>query len=55
MASTCFQQKRNPFPSTAPSDSEDGDLPSFEEIIARARRAQKKPAIDDAHYDVVVS
>jgi hypothetical protein len=40
------------------SDSEDDDLPSVEKIIARARRAQKKPAIDlngDADHDVVVS
>jgi hypothetical protein len=57
MASTYFQQERNCFPSTAPSDSEDDDLPSVEEIIARARRAQKKkPAIDlTGDDDVVVS
>jgi hypothetical protein len=59
MASTCFQQKRNSFPSAAPSDSEDDDLPSVKEIIARAGRAQKRPAIDltgdDADHDVVVS
>jgi hypothetical protein len=59
MASTCFQQKRNSFPSAPPSDSEDDDLPSVEEIIARAGRAQKNPAInltgDDADHDVVVS
>jgi hypothetical protein len=46
MASSCFQQKRHSFASAAPSDSEDGDLPSVEEIIARAWRAPKKAAID---------
>ena len=46
MASTCFQQKKDSFSSTASSDFEDDDLPSVEEIIARARRAQKNPAID---------
>jgi hypothetical protein len=59
MASTCFQQMRDSFPSTAPSDFENDDLPSVGEIIARARRAQKNPAIDltgdDADDDVVVS
>jgi len=59
MASTCFRPKRNSFPSAAPSDSEDDDLPSVEEIIARAGRAPKNPAIDltgdDADDDVVVS
>jgi hypothetical protein len=46
MASSCFQQKRHSFASAAPSDSEDGDVPSVEEIIARAWRAPKKAAID---------
>jgi hypothetical protein len=57
MASMYFQQKRITFPSTPLSDSEDDDLPSVEEIIARAGRAQ--PAIDltddGADDDVVVS
>jgi hypothetical protein len=34
MASMCFQQKRDPFPSTPLSDSEDDDLPSVKKIIA---------------------
>jgi len=59
MASMCFHLRRNSFPSAAPSDSEDHDLPSVEEIIARALGAPKKPAIDltgdDADDNVVVS
>jgi hypothetical protein len=60
MASTCFQQKRNSVPSTPLSDSaSDDDLPSVKKIIARAGRAQKKPAIDltgdNADHDFVVS
>jgi hypothetical protein len=47
------------FPSAAPSDSEDDDLPSVEEIIVRAGRAPKRPAVDltgdNADYDVAVS
>jgi hypothetical protein len=52
--------KEELFPSAPPSDSEDDDLPSVKEIIARAGRTpKKKPAIDltgnDADDDVVVS
>jgi hypothetical protein len=34
MASMCFQQKRDSFPSAPLSDSEDDDLPSIKKIIA---------------------
>ena len=60
MVSTYFQQKRNSVPSAPLSDSaSDDDLPSVKKIIARAGRAQKKPAIDlisnNTDQDVVVS
>jgi hypothetical protein len=35
MASMCFQQEKNCFPSEPLSDSEDDDLPSVEEITSR--------------------
>ena len=57
MASMYFQQERNSFSPAPPSDSEDDDLPSVKEIIARAGRAQ--PAIDltgdDADHDIMIS
>jgi hypothetical protein len=40
-----FQRKKNSFPSAHLSDSEDGDLPSVKEIIARAWRAPKKKTL----------
>jgi hypothetical protein len=54
-----FQQQRNSFSSARLFDSEDDNLPSVKEIIARAGRAQKRPAIDltgdNTDYNVVIS
>jgi hypothetical protein len=62
MASVCFEQKRNSFPSAPLSDYEDNDLLSFTEILARTGRVQpptRPPFIDltcnSADHDIGIS